>query len=365
LGILGIFLVCFAVLVGLGFLASKYIPEVEEYISNHFNSSDKIDSSKIVLSGDEVNIINIVEETSPSVVSIAISKLALSQGEGVVDQSSNIGTGFIVNSDGVIITNQHVVSDTTAEYKIVTKDGDEFAVSEILRDDINDLALLKVDPAGKTLKAIELGNSDNLLVGQTVIAIGTPLGEYAGSVTSGIISGLNRSVTTSASWFGTTSKTYEGVIQTDAAVNPGNSGGPLINSQGEVIGINFATTSGADNISFAIPINKIKSRIDEYRTYGKFIKPYFGVTYQMISEYEALYYSDVVAGALVVRIDPLAPAYSAGLRRGDIVTEFGGEKLSSSLGELIQKHKVGEEVEVKVYRTGEEKSFKVTLAEMD
>ncbi|NMC09084.1 trypsin-like serine protease [Candidatus Microgenomates bacterium] len=365
LGILGIFLVCSAVLVGLGFLASKYIPEVEEYISNHFNSSDKIDSSKIVLSGDEVNIINIVEETSPSVVSIAISKLALSQGEGVVDQSSNIGTGFIVNSDGVIITNQHVVSDTTAEYKIVTKDGDEFAVSEILRDDINDLALLKVDPAGKTLKAIELGNSDNLLVGQTVIAIGTPLGEYAGSVTSGIISGLNRSVTTSASWFGTTSKTYEGVIQTDAAVNPGNSGGPLINSQGEVIGINFATTSGADNISFAIPINKIKSRIDEYRTYGKFIKPYFGVTYQMISEYEALYYSDVVAGALVVRIDPLAPAYSAGLRRGDIVTEFGGEKLSSSLGELIQKHKVGEEVEVKVYRTGEEKSFKVTLAEMD
>jgi len=365
LGILVIFLFCCVVIVGVGFLASKYIPEVEEYISKYINFEESEESKQIVLSGDEVNIINIVENTGPSVVSIAISKLSLTQEEGLIDESNNIGTGFVVSAEGVIITNQHVVSDTASEYKVVTKDGDEFAVVEILRDDVNDLALLKIDPNGKELKAIELGDSDDLLVGQTVIAIGTPLGEYAGSVTSGIISGLNRSVTTSASWFGTTSKTYEGVIQTDAAVNPGNSGGPLINSQGKVIGINFATTSGADNISFAIPINKIKSRIEEYRTYGKFIKPYFGVTYQMISEYEALYYSDVVAGALVVRIDPLAPAYKAGIRRGDIITEFAGEKLSVSLGELIQRHKVGEEIEVKVYRSAEEKSFKVTLAEMD
>ncbi len=364
LGILAIFLVCTLVIVGVGVLAGKYIPQVGEYITQYLDSKEE-KSSDIVLSGDEVNVINVVEESSPSVVSIAVSKLTMTKGEGLIDESSNIGTGFIVNSDGVIITNQHVVSDTASEYKVVTDTGEEFTVVEILRDDINDLALLKVDPNGKELKAIQLGDSENLLVGQTVIAIGTPLGEYAGSVTSGIISGLNRSVTTSASWFGTTSKTYEGVIQTDAAVNPGNSGGPLINSQGEVIGINFATTSGADNISFAIPINKIKNRIDEYRTYGKFIKPYFGVTYQMISEYEARYYSDVVAGALVVRIDPLAPAYKAGIRRGDIITEFAGEKLSLSLGEVIQRHKVGEEVDVKVYRAGEESNFKVTLAEMD
>jgi len=218
---------------------------------------------------------------------------------------------------------------------------------------------------GKELKEIALGNSTNLLVGQTVIAIGTPLGEYSGSVTSGIISGLNRSVTASSGWFGSTTKSYEGVIQTDAAVNPGNSGGPLINSQGEVIGINFATTSGADNISFAIPINKVKVRLEEYRTYGKFIKPYLGVTYQMVTEYEALYYSDVVPGALVVRIDPLAPAYKAGIRRGDIITKFGEEKVTLALGELIQKHKVGEEVKVEVSRGGKDMKFTVTLGEMD
>ncbi|MHC1716979.1 MAG: S1C family serine protease [Candidatus Dojkabacteria bacterium] len=368
LGILSLFLVCTILIVLTGYAISKSIPQVEEFISKYINSEETNKNDKdlnIVLSEQELNIVNVVENTSPSVVSIAISKLALSQGEGIVNQSNNIGTGFIVDTQGVVITNQHVVSDLNSEYKVVTKDGEELEVLEILRDDINDIALLKVSSEGKNLKAISLGNSDNLLVGQTVIAIGTPLGEYSGSVTSGIISGLNRSVTASTSWFGSTAKTYEGVIQTDAAINPGNSGGPLINSQGEVIAINFATTSGADNISFAIPINKIKNRLEEYRTYGKFIKPYFGVTYQMITEYEALYYSDVVAGALVVRIDPLAPAYKAGVRKGDIITKFADDEVKLSLGELIQKHKVGEEIEVKVSREGKEKSFKVVLVEMD
>lgn len=363
-GILFLFVLFSSVTILLGFVVSKYVPQIEKYISENWNTKED-DDQVIVLSDQELNVINIVQESTPSVVSIATSKLAFSQGEGLVDQKSNIGTGFIVDKDGLVITNQHVVSDPNAEYKVVTSDGKELVVSEILRDDINDIALLKVDRDGKELKEIALGNSTNLLVGQTVIAIGTPLGEYSGSVTSGIISGLNRSVTASSGWFGSTTKSYEGVIQTDAAVNPGNSGGPLINSQGEVIGINFATTSGADNISFAIPINKVKVRLEEYRTYGKFIKPYLGVTYQMVTEYEALYYSDVVPGALVVRIDPLAPAYKAGIRRGDIITKFGEEKVTLALGELIQKHKVGEEVKVEVSRGGKDMKFTVTLGEMD
>ena len=336
---------------------SKYLKATEVG-----NNDDKIE---LVVTEDEANTINIVKQMQESVVSIAISQITLKQGEGLTDLTNNIGTGFIVDDSGIVVTNQHVVSDTTSSYKVVSYLGDEFEVTKILRDDVSDIALLRIDKKDKELKSLKLGDSDKLLVGQNVIAIGTPLGEYAGSVTSGIISGLNRSVSAGTGWFGTTTKTYEGVIQTDAAINPGNSGGPLINSQGEVIGVNFATTSGVDNISFALPINKVKSRLEEYKTHGKFIRPYLGVSYQMISEYEALYYKDVVPGALVVRIDPVSPAYEAGIRRGDFITEFGGEKTINSLGELIQKHKVGEEVEVKVWRAGVEQSFKVKLGEMD
>jgi len=340
-------------------------PSFQSKYSKEREVEDNGEKIELVVTEDEANTINIVKQTQESVVSIAVSQITLKQGEGLSDMTSNIGTGFIVDDSGIVVTNQHVVSDVASSYKVVSYLGDEFEVTKILRDDVSDIALLRIDKKDKVLKSLKLGDSDKLLVGQNVIAIGTPLGEFAGSVTSGIISGLNRSVAAGTGWFGTTTKTYEGVIQTDAAINPGNSGGPLINSQGEVIGVNFATTSGVDNISFALPINKVKKRIEEYKTYGKFIKPYLGVSYQMISEYEALYYKDVVPGALVVRIDPVSPAYEAGIRRGDFITEFGGEKVTNSLGELIQKHKVNEEVEVKVWRAGEEQIFKVKLGEMD
>ena len=215
------------------------------------------------------------------------------------------------------------------------------------------------------MTVLSLGNSDNLAVGQDVVAIGTPLGEYSGSVTKGILSGLDRTVTASSSWYGGTAKTYEGVIQTDAAVNPGNSGGPLLNSQGEVIGVNFATTSNADNISFALPINIVKEKIEEYRTYGKFIQPYLGVSYEMISEFEAYYYKNIVAGAFVQSIDSEGPAYAAGIRKGDIITKFGENAVNTSLLTLIQKHKVGDKVDVEYYRTGDTKTVTVTLTEAE
>lgn len=366
---IGIFLIILFTLtvVGVtGYLAIKHSTVIQEYIAKIIdNESVILEERKVVITNEESNVIKIVENTSPSVVSVAVSKLALTQDQGLIDRSSNIGTGFIVDKDGVIITNQHVVSELDADYKVVTWDGKEYEVEEILRDDLNDLAIIKIDSKDTELKELTLGDSDNLLVGQNVVAIGTPLGKFAGTVTTGIISGLNRSVIASSGWFGSTAKTYEDVIQTDAAVNPGNSGGPLLNSQGEVIGINFATTSSADNISFAIPINKVKSRIEEYRTYGKFIRPYLGVTYQMISEYEALYYSDVVPGALILRVDPTSPAYAGGLRRGDIITKFGEVEVKKPLGDIIQEHQVGEEVEVLVVREAKEEKFKVTLGEMD
>lgn len=320
---------------------------------------------ELVVTEDEKSRIDIVRNSEKSVVSIAVSQLVLTQEEGARDINNNIGTGFIVDNSGVVITNQHVVSDEKADYKVIDSKGEEFEIMQILRDSSSDIALIRIDIAGREIKALELGDSDKLVVGQSVIAIGTPLGEYAGSVTAGIVSGLNRSLSAGKGWFGTTVKTYEGVIQTDAAINPGNSGGPLIDSQGKVIGVNFATASGVDNISFALPINKVKNRLEEYRTHGKFIMPYLGVSYQMVSTIEALYYKDVVPGALVVRIDPISPAYEAGIRRGDFITEFGDEKVVTSLADMIQKHKVGEEVNVKVYRAGKDIEMKVKLGEME
>lgn len=326
------------------------------------DSSDS-ESLEIVVSENEADIINMVKNAQKGVVSIAVSQLSLSKDQGVVTNDSNIGTGFVVDASGWIITNQHVVSSTTADYKVVTSDGNQYDVTEIVRDDANDIAILKID--AKDLTVLTLGDSDKLAVGQDAVAIGTPLGEYSGSVTKGIVSGLDRSVTASSSWYGGTSKTYEGVIQTDAAVNPGNSGGPLLNSQGEVIGVNFATTSDADNISFALPINVVKEKIEEYRTYGKFIQPYLGVTYQMISELQVYYYTNIVAGAFVQSIDTQGPAYEAGIRKGDIITKFGEDDVDTSLLSLIQKHKVGDEIDVEYYRSGDTKTTTVTLAEAE
>ena len=350
------------VLVG-GFFFLKYSENIKPFFSEMFTMDESEEDSQLVVTEEEKNVIGIVEENAESVVSIAISQLSFSQGEGLVDTSSNIGTGFVVDENGIIVTNQHVVSDSEADYTVVTSTGEEYEVVEIVRDDVNDIAVIKIDATG--LNAVDLGDAEKLSVGQSVIAIGTPLGEFSGTVTSGIISGLNRSVSASSDWFGATAKTYENVIQTDAAINPGNSGGPLINSQGEVIGINFATTSGADNISFAIPINKVTRRVEEYRAYGKFIKPYLGVSYQMISEYEAIYYSDVVAGALVVRTDPFGPAYEAGIRKGDIITEFNGEEVTTSLSQMIQQYDVNDDVEVKVWRDEAEETLTATLVEAD
>ncbi len=345
-------------------LLVRYSSTVQDWLLDESQEVEELEERpNITVTAEENLIITVVEDVSPSVVSIAVSQLTLKSGEGLVDEVSNIGTGFVVDPNGIIVTNQHVVSDTSAIYKVTTIDGKEYDIVEILRDDSSDIAILKVD--GTSLPCVKLGDSDNLLVGQTVIAIGTPLGEYAGSVTTGVISGLSRSVRTSSGWFGATTKIYEQVIQTDAAVNPGNSGGPLISTEGKVIGINFATTANADNISFALPINIVKKRLEEYRTYGKFIKPYIGISYQMISEYEAAYYQDVVAGALVVNIDLEGPAAKSDIARGDIITKVEGEDVSQSFGYIIQEYEVGQEISLEVWREGESREIKVVLGEMD
>lgn len=349
-------LIC--ILLALILLIKYYQMEEEGLINNESNSKPSI-----TITQEEDVVIKVVKNSSPSVVSIAVSQVTLRRGEGLVDEVSNIGTGFIVDPSGIIVTNQHVVSDISATYKVITSDGKEYEIVEIVRDDGNDIAILKIDAT--QLPALELGDSDTLVVGQTVIAIGTPLGEYAGSVTTGVISGTNRSVTTSSGWFGSTTKTYENVLQTDAAVNSGNSGGPLISTEGKVIGINFATTANADNISFALPINTVKQRLEEYRVYGKFIKPYVGISYQMISEYQAIYYTDVVAGALVMNIDLEGPASKVDIKRGDIIVKVNDEVVEDSFAYIIQSYKVGDEITLEIWREGKTHTVKVILVEAD
>ncbi len=321
------------------------------------------DNDPVLTTEEESTIIDVVDAVEESVVSIAVTEVSFSPSNGVVDETASIGSGFIADESGLIVTNQHVVSDEDSDYKVITSDGTEYDVVSITRDDVNDIAVLKID--AENLKPVELGDSDSLVVGQTVIAIGTPLGEYAGTVTTGVISGLNRSVTTSSSWYGDSSKDYENVIQTDAAVNSGNSGGPLLNTSGQVVGINFATTSNADNISFALPINIVKTRLDEYITYGKFIKPYLGISYQVIPEYIASYYSDVVAGVFIRSLDTDGPAYKAGLERGDIITEINDESVVDSFTTVLSQYKPEEEIKITYYRDGEYDTVKVTLGEAD
>jgi serine protease Do len=223
---------------------------------------------------NELWTINAINSALPSVVTVGISQTVSNYSlefdpsnpfrpfrrvPGATHRTEqNIGSGFIVKSDGIILTNRHVVSDTSASYFVITNDKKKYNVTQIYRDSANDLALLKINPPAGGLKPLPLGDSSNLKLGQTVIAIGTPLGEFTNTVTEGIISGLGRGITAGSLYEGYVEK-LDNVIQTDAAINPGNSGGPLLDLNGEVIGINAAIASQGQNIGFAIPVTIIKN----------------------------------------------------------------------------------------------------------
>jgi S1-C subfamily serine protease len=189
------------------------------------------------------------------------------------------GTGFIVSDDGLILTNKHVVADQEADYTVLTNDGEKIPARVLARDPIEDIAVLKIDKTN--LPVVELGNSDEIEIGQTVIAIGNALGEFRNTVSVGVISGLKRSIF-ATSGFGEMEELSE-VIQTDAAINPGNSGGPLLNLKGQAIGINVAMAREAQNIGFSLPINKAKRDIEQVKTQGKISYPFLGVRYILIT----------------------------------------------------------------------------------
>jgi len=328
---------------------------------------------------DEENVVTkVADEAGPSVVTVSISKTKVtasdpffgfdpfggffsSPGQTSQEQiEQDIGTGFIISKDGLIVTNKHVVSDVGATYRVVIGKDQVEEVVNIYRDPINDLAILKVNR--NDLRPISLGSSDQLKVGQTVIAIGTALGEFRSTVTKGVISGLGRGIVAGSPIEG--SEKLDNVIQTDAAINPGNSGGPLLNSSGEVIGVNVAVSAQGQNIGFAIPINVVKESIANFSQTGEFERPYIGVAYRMISKQAALL-NEVPVGAYVSEVATDSPADKAGIKVGDIITEIDGNKLDDEEGKtlvsLINKKKIGDEVKVRYWRGKEFTEVKVKL----
>ncbi|MBP7057118.1 trypsin-like peptidase domain-containing protein [Candidatus Gracilibacteria bacterium] len=281
------------------------------------------------------------------------------------------GTGFIVSSDGYIVTNKHVVNDKGVIYSIFLSDGTEYSGTLLDTDPINDLAVLKID--GRDLPTVELNDSSTLQVGQTVLAVGNSLNEYRQTVSKGIISGLDRTITASDQ-SGRARAELSGIIQTDAAINPGNSGGPLINLQGQVIGINTAIDRSGQSIGFAIPINDAKFIIDSIKATGRVVRPQLGVRYMMITKaVAAANQLPVDYGALVIKGDssdalavvPGSGADKAGIVENDIILELNGQKLdeTNSLAKAIQKFHPGDTIKVKVYHKGEQKDLSITLNE--
>lgn len=327
---------------------------------------------QLLESGSQVSVADVAEEASKSVVTVSVKRqqqilrpggfgffgfgFGVPTGE-TEEVQQDIGTGFVVDSSGLVVTNKHVVTDSNVEYLVIDKDGVEYEVENIYRDPVNDLAILSI--SSENLPPLALGNSDEIRVGEPVIAIGTALGEFRHTVTTGVISGLGRGIQAQG-MMGT--ETLENVIQTDAAINPGNSGGPLLSSTGEVIGVNVAVSAAAENIGFAIPINVVKASLDNFNQTGQFDRPFLGVRYQVISR-EAALANEVPQGAYLIEVVDGSLASEAGLQEGDILTKFNNEEINAEndLAKILNSLRIGQRVDLEYWRDGQRNQVQVTL----
>ncbi len=335
----------------------------------------------------------VVEQVIPSVVSVVVTKdvpiyeryyeewnpfggwgggfqVPRVREQGTEEREVGGGSGFVVSGDGLIVTNRHVVDDREARYSIITNDGDSFEVEVLARDPQLDIAVLKLtEPPAEPLPHLGFGDSEALHLGETVVAIGNALAEFRNSVSVGVISGLSRSIVASDSQG--RSEALSDVIQTDAAINPGNSGGPLLNLRGEVVGVNVATSQGADNIGFALPAHVVRSVVESVAATGEISRPFLGVRYVMINEeIKELNALTVDYGALIVRgerreelaVMPGSPADKAGVRENDIILAIDGEELSDNdLSAILRQKAIDSTVTLRLLSQGEEREVRVVL----
>lgn len=352
-----------------GGLASKVIVP---YLLKKLGQSEEIiipEKYEKIKVEEESAIIDAIRKVSPAVCSITSERSVYDIFGDVTTQKSG-GTGFILTSDGYILTNKHVTSDKNAKYTVLTSDGQDYKAKVVAYDPLNDLAVLKIE--AKNLSVVEIGDSSDLKIGQRVIAIGNALGEFQNTVTVGVVSAKGRAVT-AGDGLGSGER-LENLIQTDAAINPGNSGGPLVNLAGQVVGINTAMAK-AENIGFAIPINIVKpidNFINNLEKKGKIIRPMIGIRYISITkELASLNNLPVKEGALVyggvgeLAVIPGSPAALAGIKEGDIILAIGDDEINPnySLSQIIQEYQPGDEIELKILRNGKELRLKLTLVE--
>lgn len=330
------------------------------------------------------SIPEVVKQVLPGVVSITISKyltvyqqrpspfwgwdefFAVPRGKKKIKVGG--GSGFIIDPDGLIFTNRHVVQDPSADYVVTLNDGRQFKAEVLTWDPTNDLAIIKIK--ARELPTIELGDSSKLELGQSVVAIGNTLG-FHNTVSAGVISGIGRSIIGGDAMSGEKIRLSR-LIQTDAAINPGNSGGPLIDLEGKAIGINTAVVFLAENVGFALPINAAKRNLKDVREHGRIRVPFLGLRYVLVTpqikkqrelkiDQGALLLSDGGNPSVVIG----GPAEQAGCQEGDVILEVNSEKitLDNSLDAVLQDCRVGDEIELKILRKEKEKILKVKLGE--
>ncbi len=350
---------------------------------------------KTIQVDENSGVVDVVKQSSPAVVSIIISKdlnkipgystspydfgpFSLDpffQSRNQNNNTPNVqqvggGSGFIISNDGLIMTNKHVVEDASATYTVLMNDGRKFDATVLSRDPVNDIALVKIN--ANNLTTLTLGDSDKIEIGQKVIAIGNSLGQYQNTVTTGVVSGIGRTITAGGTTTG--SEQLEGVIQTDAAINPGNSGGPLLDIGGSVIGINTAIDSQGQLVGFAIPVNDVKKDVESFNKFGRIVKPFLGVRYVTVNEtikeenklsvdYGALIVSGGSPGNPAVVVGSAAD--KAGLRENDIILEIDGTKIDQnhSLAGILKNYNPGDSITMKIFSRGENKTITVTLGE--
>ena len=331
--------------------------------NQNFNALQNTQTGTVV--PEENAVTSAVEKSSSSVVALGITQRVINPFDPFStprqSQNQTIGTGFLISDKGIVVTNRHVVADPSAKYSVVTKDGKKLEIQKIYRDPNLDLAIVSVSGSG--LKPLELGDSSKLKVGQTAIAIGNALGRFDNTVTTGVVSGLGRTVT-AGDPFGGDTETLDNLIQTDAAINPGNSGGPLLNSVGQVIGVNVASTEGAQNIGFAIPINSVKTLVDEFNKTGTISRPFLGIRYRFISRDLAIL-NEVPQGAYVQEVVQDSPADKVGILPGDIITKIDSQTVNTEnkISEVLQTKKVNQQIPLEVWSNGNTKTITTTLEE--
>ncbi|MDO8557196.1 MAG: trypsin-like peptidase domain-containing protein [Candidatus Jorgensenbacteria bacterium] len=281
------------------------------------------------------------------------------------------GSGFIVDASGIVLTNKHVVSEPNVEYSVIASDNETYPAEVLARDPIDDVAILKIK-SSKKLPVVELCNSHELALGQTVLAFGNALGIFRNTVSRGIISGLSRSVSAQAD-IASPIQEMRGLIQTDAAINPGNSGGPLVDIFGRAIGINAAVVAAAENISFAIPIHAAWRDLEDIKQYGRIRRPLLGLRYITLDEdMKEKLGLPIGYGALVTHehpfdtaVVPQSPAARAGIKERDIILTWNAEKITreKNIQDCLENCSVGDVIALTVLRGKKELSVKISLAE--